>query len=58
MGHADERVAAAEDARRSQRGFEKYHVDEELQRYLRDVQDHTIRIVERADGFARCCRTS
>lgn len=32
-------------------GFEKYHVDEELQRYLRDVQDHTIRIVERADGF-------
>lgn len=32
-------------------GFEKYHVDEEMQRYLRDVQDHTIRIVERVDGF-------
>ena len=32
-------------------GFEKYHVDEELQRFLRDVQDHTIRIVERVDGF-------
>ncbi len=32
-------------------GFEKYHVDEEMQRYLRDVQDHAIRIVERVDGF-------
>jgi magnesium transporter len=32
-------------------GFEKYHVDEELQRFLRDVHDHTIRIVERVDGF-------
>ena len=32
-------------------GFEKYQVDEELQRFLRDVPDHTIRIVERADGF-------
>ncbi len=32
-------------------GFEKYHVDEEMQRSLRDVQDHTIRIVERVDGF-------
>ncbi|QCX26961.1 magnesium and cobalt transport protein CorA [Nocardioides jishulii] len=32
-------------------GFEKYHVDEEMQRYLRDVQDHTIRIAERVDGF-------
>ena len=32
-------------------GFEKYQVDEELQRYLRDVQDHAIRVVERADGF-------
>jgi magnesium transporter len=31
-------------------GFDKYHVDAELQRYLRDVQDHTIRIVERVDG--------
>lgn len=32
-------------------GFVKYSVDEELQRYLRDVQDHTIRVVERADSF-------
>ena len=32
-------------------GFEKYHVDPELQRYLRDVQDHAIRVVEQVDGF-------
>jgi magnesium transporter len=32
-------------------GFEKYQVDLELQRSLRDVQDHAIRIVERADSF-------
>lgn len=32
-------------------GFDKYGVDEELRRYLRDVEDHTIRIVERVDGF-------
>ncbi|HEY2549055.1 MAG TPA: magnesium and cobalt transport protein CorA [Streptosporangiaceae bacterium] len=32
-------------------GFEKYKVDLELQRNLRDVQDHAIGIVERADGF-------
>lgn len=32
-------------------GFDKYGVDEEMRKYLRDVQDHTIRIVERADGF-------
>lgn len=32
-------------------GFEKYDVDDEMQRHLRDVQDHTIRIVERVDGF-------
>ncbi len=32
-------------------GFDKYHVDVELRRNLRDVQDHAIRIVERADGF-------
>jgi magnesium transporter len=31
-------------------GFDKYQVDAELQRYLRDVQDHTIRIVERVDS--------
>ena len=32
-------------------GFEKYEVDEELRRNLRDVHDHTIRVVERVDGF-------
>ncbi|GGD26973.1 hypothetical protein GCM10007231_28000 [Nocardioides daphniae] len=32
-------------------GFEKYGVDGELQRHLRDVNDHTIRVVERVDGF-------
>lgn len=33
------------------RGFDKYRVPEELRRQLRDVQDHTIRITERVDGF-------
>ena len=32
-------------------GFDKYHVDIELQRDLRDVQDHVLRIVERIDAF-------
>jgi len=32
-------------------GFDKYHVDVELRRNLRDVQDHVIRIVERVDLF-------
>ena len=32
-------------------GFEKYQVDVELQRLLRDVQDHAIRVVERVDSF-------
>ena len=34
-----------------ERGFEKYGVELELQRYLRDVKDHVIRIVEHGDGF-------
>jgi magnesium transporter len=34
-----------------QRGSEKYQLDTELQRRLRDVQDHIIRIVERVDAF-------
>ena len=34
-----------------ERGFEKYGVDVELQRYLRDVFDHSIRVVERGDSF-------
>jgi magnesium transporter len=32
-------------------GFDKYAVDLELRRNLRDVQDHAIRVVERADSF-------
>ncbi|KJF20870.1 transporter [Rhodococcus sp. ACPA4] len=32
-------------------GFDKYHTDEELQRYLRDVTDHATTVVEQADGF-------
>ena len=32
-------------------GFETYSVDEELRRRLRDVEDHVIKVVERADGF-------
>jgi magnesium transporter len=34
-----------------QLGFDKYEVDVELQRHLRDVLDHTLRVVERADSF-------
>ena len=37
------------DALRS--GFEKYGVDEDLRRNLRDVEDHVIRVVERVEGF-------
>lgn len=33
------------------RGSAKYEVDEELQRYLRDVLDHTLRVSERANTF-------
>ncbi|WP_406290115.1 magnesium and cobalt transport protein CorA [Embleya sp. NBC_00896] len=32
-------------------GFDKYHVDEELRRYLRDVEDHATIAVERVAGF-------
>jgi magnesium transporter len=32
-------------------GFEKYHTDEELQRYLRDVADHATTVAERVDAF-------
>jgi magnesium transporter len=34
-----------------QRGFEKYNVDVELHRHLRDVTDHALRVVERGDSF-------
>jgi len=37
-------------------GFAKYGVDEELQRYLRDVADHVIQINERIDGFRALLR--
>ena len=37
-------------------GFVKYHVDEELQRYLRDVDDHLTQIVERVDEFRQALR--
>jgi magnesium transporter len=32
-------------------GFDKYRVDVELRRNLRDVQDHVLRIVDRVDSF-------
>jgi magnesium transporter len=32
-------------------GFDKYGVDEELQRYLGDVADHVAEVNERIDGF-------
>jgi len=32
-------------------GAAKYQVDDELRRYLRDVQDHVLRVVERADAY-------
>jgi magnesium transporter len=34
-----------------QRGFDTYKVDLELHRHLRDVLDHTLRVVERGDAF-------
>ncbi len=33
------------------KGFEKYDTDAELQRLLRDVKDHAVRVVERTDAF-------
>ncbi len=32
-------------------GFDRYEVDPELQRYLRDVEDHAVRVIERVEGF-------
>ena len=32
-------------------GFEKYHVDEELRRLLRDVADHVVQVNERVDAL-------
>jgi magnesium transporter len=32
-------------------GFDEYGINEELQRNLRDVQDHQVQVIERLDGF-------
>jgi magnesium transporter len=32
-------------------GFAKYRTDEELQRYLRDVEDHVTQVVDQVDAF-------
>ena len=37
-------------------GFEKYGIDEELQRYLRDVEDHITAVIEQVDGFRHLLR--
>jgi magnesium transporter len=37
-------------------GFDKYHVDEELQRYLRDVEDHLTQITERVEEYRTALR--
>ncbi|GAB6985473.1 magnesium and cobalt transport protein CorA [Nocardioides pyridinolyticus] len=37
-------------------GFAKYRTDEELQRYLRDVEDHLTQVIEQVDGFRQLLR--
>jgi magnesium transporter len=37
-------------------GFDKYGIDDELQRYLRDVDDHVMQVVERIDEFHQLLR--
>jgi magnesium transporter len=37
-------------------GFVKYGTDEELQRYLRDVEDHLTAVIEQVDGFRQLLR--
>ncbi|MGW5237636.1 magnesium/cobalt transporter CorA [Monashia sp. NPDC004114] len=37
-------------------GFEKYGTDEELRRYLRDVDDHLTQVIEQIDGFRQLLR--
>lgn len=37
-------------------GFAKYNVEDELQRYLRDVEDHLTQITERVDEFRLALR--
>lgn len=38
------------------KGFAKYRTDEELQRYLRDVEDHLTQVIEQVDGFRQLLR--
>ena len=37
-------------------GFAKYDIDDELQRYLRDVEDHLTQVCERVDEFRQVLR--
>ncbi len=37
-------------------GFDKYGTDEELQRYLRDVEDHLTQVIEQVSGFRHLLR--
>lgn len=37
-------------------GFDKYSVDDELQRYLRDVEDHLLQITERIEEYRTALR--
>ena len=37
-------------------GFTKYRIDDELQRYLRDVEDHLTQVTEQIDGFRQLLR--
>ena len=37
-------------------GFAKYGTDDELQRYLRDVDDHLTQVIEQIDGFRSLLR--
>jgi magnesium transporter len=37
-------------------GFTKYRTDEELQRYLRDVDDHLTQVIEQVDAFRHLLR--
>ena len=41
-----------------QRGFDKYNIDLELQRHLRDVIDHALRVVERGDSFRQLLQSA
>lgn len=34
-----------------ERGFDKYEIDVELRRYLRDVLDHVLRVVDRGEAY-------